>query len=173
MGVDLCALVRRDHDDLDCALSAMVNPATPPKELGNLLEIFRLALAVHTATEARILDTLVERVAGPPVLKLVVDQCRDEHVVQRAAADALTLVRPGSLGWYDAALDLRALVIDHAGRAESMRWTLDDCIPADIHAALAREYAVERMRVLANTSPINEAQRRTAWRGPADAPHRR
>lgn len=162
MGADLCALVRRDHDDLDAALGAMVNPATPPKELTNLLEIFRLALAVHTATEMRVLTTLLKRVPGPRTLKLIVEQCRLEHSEQRSAAEAMTGLRPGSIAWYESALELRVQVLDHSGRADFSRWTLQDHVPLDLQRTLASEYAVERMRVLASTSPIREAARAIA-----------
>lgn len=162
MGADLCALVRRDHDDLDAALGAMVNPATPPKELANLLEIFRLALAVHTATQSRIVAALLKRIAGPPTLRMIAEQCRIEHVEQRAAADALTMLRPGSIGWYESALELRVSVLDHSARGEYARWTLLDHVPPDLQRTLAGEYAVERMRVLASTSPIREAARAIA-----------
>ena len=162
MGADLCALVRRDHDDLDRALGAMVNPTTTPKELGNLLEIFRLGLAVHIATETRIIETLLKRVGGPPTLRLIADQARIEHLEQRAAADTLRAVRPASIGWYEAALELRVHLLDHTARGDYARFTLDDHVPLDVQHLLAKEYAVERMRVLASTSPIHEAQRRLA-----------
>ena len=162
MGADLCALVRRDHDDLDGALAAMVNPATPPKELNNLLDILRLALAVHIATETRVLASLVMRIDAPRTLQLIAEQSRHEHVEQRRAADAMTALRPGSIGWYEAALELRVHVLDHSARGEYARFTLEDHVPLDIQRTLAREYAVERMRVLASTSPIREAERRVA-----------
>jgi hypothetical protein len=162
MGADLCALVRRDHDDLDAALGAMVNPATPPKELANLLEIFRLALAVHTATETRILSALVKRISGPRTLQLIAEQCRLEHLEQRGAAEKLTLLRPGSIAWYESALELRVTVLDHTARGEYSKWTLQDHVPIELQHRLASEYATERMRVLASTSPIREAARAIA-----------
>jgi hypothetical protein len=140
----------------------MVDPRTSPKELGNLLEVLRLALAVHSAAEAKVLDTLLTRVSGPRTLSILALQTRIEHVAQRAAADALVGARPGSIAWYDGALELRVTVMDHAARAEQTRWTLEDHVPADIHHALASEYATERMRVLASTSPLVLAQRRDA-----------
>lgn len=162
MGADLCALVRRDHDDLDGALGAMVNPATPPKELSNLLDILRLALAVHIATETRVFSTLVQRVSGPRTLQLIAEQCRQEHVEQRAAAEAMTTLRPGSIAWYEAALELRVLVLDHSARSDYARYTVEDHVPVHIQRTLAKEYAIERMRVLATTSPLREAQIRIA-----------
>ncbi len=140
----------------------MVNPATPPKELINLLEIFRLALAVHTATETRILAGLVKRVTGPRTLQLIAEQCRIEHLEQRTAADAMTMIRPGSIAWYESALELRVTVLDHTTRGEYAKWTLQDHVPLHLQHSLAGEYATERMRVLASTSPIREAARAIA-----------
>jgi hypothetical protein len=159
MTFDVCALVRRDHDDLDRALGAMVDPATAPKELTNLLEVFRLALAVHTASEAKVLDLLVDADRGLGVLATAI---RIEHTTQRATADALVSIRPASLGWYDCALELRVLVLDHAARSEQLRWTLEDHVSYRVQRQLAAEYATERMRVLASTSPLILAKRRDA-----------
>ena len=39
-----------------------------------------------------------------------------------------------------------------------MRWTLQD-VPAQVQQSLAGEYATERMRVLASTSPLATARR--------------
>jgi len=160
MGIDVCALVRRDHDDLDRALGEMVDPRTSPKELATLLDVFRLALAVHTAAEAKVLDALLARITGPRTLNMLALQTRVEHVAQRAAADALVGARPGSIGWYDGALELRVTVMDHAARAEQTRWTLEDHVPIEVQRLLAGEYATERMRVLASTSPIALAHSR-------------
>lgn len=157
MTIDVCALVRRDHDDLDRALAAMVDPATPPKELANLLDVFRLALAVHSAAEARVLELLV---ATDRQLSGFARNARIEHSSQRSAADVLVGARPASIGWYDGALELRVLVLDHAARAEQLRWTLEDHVPLRTQRQLAAEYATERMRVLASTSPLVVAHQR-------------
>jgi hypothetical protein len=160
MTFDVCALVRRDHDDLDRALGAMTDPATPPKELGNLLEVFSLGLAVHVAAEARMFDLLLGRLAGPRALAMLVSQARGEHLAQREVTDALGRIRPSSIDWYARALELRVLVVDHAERADYGQWTLRDHVAFDLQHELAAEYATERMRVLASTSPIGLAQRR-------------
>lgn len=162
MTLDVWGLVRADHEDLDRALVAMVDPATRPKELTNLLEVFRLALAVHTAAEAAVLDLLLSRMRAPRALGMLATQTRAEHVAQRTAAEALMGVRPASLDWYQHALQLRVLFVDHTFRADHARWTLLDHVPAEVRRTLASEYATERMRVLASTSPLLVAQRRDA-----------
>lgn len=159
MTLDVCALVRRDHEDLDRALSAMVDPMTQPSELSNLLEVFRLALAVHSAAEANVMDTLIDRAGVPRTLSILAMQSRVEHVAQRAAAESLSFVRPGSIAWYSHALELRVLVLDHASRADQLRWTLQEHVPTTLQQSLAGTYATQRMRVLASTSPLLTARR--------------
>jgi hypothetical protein len=157
---DLCGLVRRDHDDLDRALTIMVDEATRPDELVCILDVFRLALAVHVAAEATVYEVLLVRIDGPAALRMLVAQAQEEHVEQHRAAERLAATRPASIDWYSHALELRVLVLDHATRAELTRWTLQEHVPSEIHRALASGYATERMRALARTSPtqIAEAQ---------------
>jgi hypothetical protein len=157
MTLDVCALVRRDHEDLDRALVAMVDPLTPPAELSNLLDVFRLALAVHSAAEANVMDALLQRAGSPRTLSILAMQTRVEHVAQRAAAESLSLIRPASIAWYSHALELRVLVLDHGSRSDHMRWTLQEHLPTSLQEGLAGEYATHRMRVLASTSPLATA----------------
>jgi hypothetical protein len=159
---DLCGLVRRDHDDLDRALHVLVDPTTTNDELIALLDVFRLALAVHVAAEATVIATLLEGMVTPSALRMVVGLTHEEHAVEQRAAAALAAVSPGSSEWYERALELRVHVLDHAARAELTRWTLQDHIPMALHAGLASRYAIERMRVLARTSPVALAQARAA-----------
>lgn len=162
IGPDACGLIRRDHDDLDRGLAALIDPTTPPKELVNLLDVFRLALAVHSAAESTMLDLLLSRIHAPRTLGLLATQTRFEHIAQREAAEVLTRVRPGSLDWYEHAKQLRQALGDHASRADHTRWTLLDHVPTDVRDAMTREYATERMRVLASTAPLLLAQQRDA-----------
>lgn len=132
----------------------MVEPSTPNLELDSLLDVFRLALAVHVAAEIKVLDLLSVQVDVIPVVRELIAQTRAEHVTQQAAAETLSRVAPGSGAWYSRALELRVLVLDHSARAELLRWTLNDHIPSALRRKLAADYATERMRVLATTSPI-------------------
>ncbi|HUS31483.1 MAG TPA: hypothetical protein VMZ53_23420 [Kofleriaceae bacterium] len=154
----MCALVRRDHEDLDRALVAMVDPLTPPAELSNLLDVFRLALAVHSAAEANVMDVLLERAGSPRTLSILAMQTRVEHAAQRAAAESLALLRPASIAWYSHALELRVLVLDHGSRSDHLRWSLED-LPSSVQHSLAGNYATQRLRVLASTSPLAIARK--------------
>ena len=166
MAHDFGGLVRADHDDLDHGLRAMLDERTVEKELVGLLEVFRLALAVHAVAEAIVFRSLLVRLKHPSILEMMFCQAADEHLVQYNAAEQLSLVRPASLEWYRRVLELRARVLDHASRAELVRWTLQDHVSLPAHHALASQYATERLRVLARTSPLAVAQRQRS----ADAP---
>lgn len=154
MPVDVCTLVRRDHVDLDRALVAMLDPGTDTDELRALVDVFKLALAVHVASEAKVFALLAVNAAPPEELRLIAQQVRAEHGEQRRAADVLATTRPGSEKWYTRTLQLRVLVLDHTSRADALRSALHDHVPVDAHGALASEYATERLRMLARSSPF-------------------
>lgn len=160
MGIDVSALMQRDHEDIDRAFAAMVDPATAPTEMVWLLECARLAMAIHSAAELKVMDSLARRRDMPPIIGLLAMQSRQEHVAQRGAVDDLASVRPATIRWYDKAFDLRASAADHAGRAEHLRWTLLDHVPPEIRVAIASEYVTERMLVLSSTEPLAIARRR-------------
>jgi hypothetical protein len=162
MVVDLCGLVRRDHDDLDRALHVLVDPTTTADDLTALLDVFQLALAVHVAAEAIVVTWLLNGIVAPPALRMVVAQASYVHDAQQRAAIALAAVSPATSAWYERALELRVLVLDHTTRAELTRWTLQDHVPMILHSTLAARYATERMRVLARTSPLAIAQARAS-----------
>lgn len=132
----------------------MVDPDTPVRELINLLEIFRLGLAIHLVAETRVHETLVTIVRPPPRLRLQIAQLRTEHRAQQFAAEKMTKVPAGSHEWYSCALELRVLLLDHAKREDYLRTAIDDHVPSPIGRGLVAQYATERMRLLASTSPL-------------------
>lgn len=132
----------------------MVEPSTSKRELTSLLDIFRLGLAIHLVAEARVFTTLVSFVRPPPTLRLQIAQLRNEHAAQQVAADQLLALEPGTDAWFNCALELRVMVLDHAKREEYLRSSLDDHIPLSINKGLVGQYATERMRLLATTSPM-------------------
>lgn len=136
----------------------MLDPTTPTRELTGLLDIFRLALAVHLVAESRVLTTLVSIVRPPPTLRLQIAQLRTEHVEQQLAAEHLVGHEPCSDAWCTGVLELRVLVLDHAKREDYLRAALDDHVPSAIGRGLVSQYATERMKMLATTSPLMLAQ---------------
>ncbi len=160
MGIDVSALMQRDHEDIDRAFAAMVDPATAPNQMIWLLECARLAMAVHSAAELKVMDGLARRRETSPIFQLLAMQSRQEHAAQRAAAEELATVRPATIRWYERAFEVRSSAAEHAGRADHLRWTLLDHVPAALRAAAAAEYATERLRVLASASPHAIARQR-------------
>jgi hypothetical protein len=156
--VDLCTLARRDHDDLDRTLLAMVAPDTPSRELPGLLDVFRLCLAIHGVAEHRVFETLITLVRPPSSLRLQIALLREEHRQQQEAAERLGDVEPGSDAWYSSALELRVLVLDHAKREDYLRTVIEDHVPVGMARGLVAQYATERMRLLATTSPLTLAR---------------
>ena len=157
--MDLSELVRRDHADLDRALIAMTSTTTPVGELSELLDVFRLALAVHIVAEACVLDVLLGVVTTPrDALRWAIAQVQQEHALQQAVAEDLETIEPGSAAWYDRAVKLRIDVLDHATHAELMRGSLEAHLSCDDRRMLASRFATERMRVLSTTSPMNMAR---------------
>jgi len=152
--VDLCELARRDHDDLDRALQAMLAPETPAREVTNLLEIFRMCLAVHLIAESRVFATMVSMVRPPPTLRLQIAELRNEHIAQQRIAERLARMEPCTDDWCTTALELRVMLLDHAKREDYLRAALDDHVPTGIGRGIAAQYATERMQLLGTTSPL-------------------
>lgn len=153
VGWRFCTLVRKDHDDLDRALVAMLTTATPVDELAALHGVLLLAFSVHISAERRALETLCSRLANPSAIRSLMAQTHHEHQTQRAQIAALGDCRPGSDAWYARVLELRVDVLDHASRAELSRWTIDDHVAVVERRELATRYTAERFRVLGRTAP--------------------
>jgi len=158
--MDYCALVRRDHDDMDCALAMMVDAATPPQRLPELLDVFRLALAVHLVADQYVLDTLLAVETRPrDALRWSASQLRREHALQHALADELAHGDPSVPRWCERVQQLRTSLRDHTSRHDYMRTSLETHVSASQRRQLASRFATERMRALATTSPFELARR--------------
>lgn len=155
MSTQFCSLVRRDHDELDRVLVAMLVTATPVSELAPLLRHLQRELAIHASAEARVFDRLLTGQC-PPVLQQLIAQAREEHRAQEEAALALAELRPGSEAWYDSVLDLRINILDHASRADLRRWSINDHVPVAQRQvlALALAFATERRRLRARAATV-------------------
>lgn len=154
----MCALVRRDHDDLDRTLRALLDNRRPPSEYAELLDAFRIGLVAHVAAEAAVLAAMVLRVQPPLLVRLIVKQLDDEHRAQLAAIDAVAGEVLGSAGWFEKLLELRIAFLDHAAREDYFPSSLLDHVVAGERRSLAAEYATERMRAMAALAPIESAR---------------
>jgi hypothetical protein len=158
--VDIFTLMRRDHDDIDRGFAAMASAGTSVQDLGSLVEVVRLALSVHSAAQAKVMETLLSAIPRSPWIDDVVTRARTEHIAQRVQCDKLTAIEPGTNQWYEQAIELRAVMLHHVAHSEQSHRKLRDEIPVELRRRLASEYATERMRVLASTSPRRVAERR-------------
>lgn len=132
----------------------MLDPETPPREAANLLDVFRLALAVHLVAETRVIASLVSIVRPPSKLRLQLKQLQREHATQAEGAERLAELEAKSEPWCSAALELRVMLLDHAKREDYLRSVLDDHVPIAIGRGLVAEYATERLKLLSTTSPL-------------------
>ncbi len=162
--VDLCGLVRRDHEDLDRALLAMVEPHTSREALLGLLDGARLSLTSHIEAETEVMQVFVARSPSRARVRAFVTEIAAQHRAQHAALDAIRDAAPGSTGWYFRVLELRVLVLDHTSREPFMRTALSDHISIDENRQLARDYASARLRMLALMYPFELARASSARR---------
>jgi hypothetical protein len=159
--VDLCGLVHRDHEDLDRALLAMVEPRASRESLLALLDGARLALSAHIEAEAEVMQVFMARSPSRIGVRRCVGEITSQHRSQDQALNAIRDTTPGSTSWYFRVLELRVLVLDHASRESLMRATLAEHISLDDHRQLARDYATARMRMLAMMYPFELAAKST------------
>ena len=124
----------------------MLAPETPPREVSNLLDIFRMCLAVHLIAESRVFEMVVSIVRPPQALRLQIAQLRSEHIAQQRTSELLATLQPGTDDWSTVALELRVLLLDHAKREDYLRSTLDDHVPSGLSRGIAAQYATERRR---------------------------
>ena len=143
----------------------MLESRTPVEDLPVLLDLFKLALAVHVAAEGKVLGSMVVRSMAPASLRALAAEAHREHVEQQRATDALATQPPGSDAWYASALELRVLVADHASRAELSRWAWLELLPGPV---CARSRAGTRP----NGCACSRGPRRSRSRGPSWRPAR-
>ena len=162
--MDLCAVVRGDHDDIDRGIEAISDPNTPVSELVGMLEVLRLAFACHHVAEKRVLDELWLRPTCPEkALRWLISQVRDDHARHQRLAEQLSRVEPGSPGWFELATKFSLDLVEHSRRHERMRASFNAHIPAEVQKQLIAQYKTERLAVLASTSPLHVAQLRCAY----------
>lgn len=162
MVVDLCGLVRRDHEDLDRALLAMVEPHKTRETLLGLLNGARLALSAHIEAETEVMQVFMTRSPSRLGMRKHLDEIASQHRAQDAALHAIRNTSPGTTSWYFRVVELRVLVLDHASREPYLRAALSEHISDEDNRQLARDYATERLRQLALMYPFELARAASA-----------
>lgn len=159
MVVDLSGLVHRDHEDLDRALVAMVEPHATRETLVALLDGTRLALSAHIEAETEVMQVFMARSPSRIGVRPYVGDIAAQHRCQDEAFSAIRETTPGSTSWYFRVLELRVLVLDHTSREPLLRAALSQHISLDENRQLAREYAAARMRLLSMMYPFELARK--------------
>lgn len=156
--VDLSGLVRRDHEDLDRALLAMVAPRMTRETLLGLLDGARLSLSAHIEAETEVMQVFMSRSPSRLGMGKYLNEIASHHRAQHEALHAIRETSPGTTSWYFRVVELRVLVLDHTSREPFLRAALAEHISLDDNQQLARDYATARLRLLALMYPFELAR---------------
>jgi hypothetical protein len=152
MATDFLNLLERDHHDLACGLSELIE-ATSVEQIRSALDGVRLGLTAHAEAEDIVLYQALSRVPARGALEAVFDEARLAHKVQERWLSALLCTRHGTPKWGERARHLRRLVVEHAAwEVHHVVTRLRELAPA-VYDTLAGAFATERLRQLAMLQP--------------------
>lgn len=152
MATDFLTLVRRDHDDLDRGLAALVAPSTTATELRSALDGVRLGLTAHAEAEDIVLAVaLGGRISTE--LDALLREARAAHRTQEGALASLICTPPTSPNWRKRADVLRQAVATHAEWEETWFVPAIQRVAPQAYERLAGAFATERLRQLAMQLP--------------------
>lgn len=149
---DFLMLVTRDHHDLECALDELLHAETVA-QLRSALDGVRLGLTSHAEAEDIVLEIAIRGSTHRDVLRSLIGEAREAHLVQEGALASLVCTPPGSQRWRDRAGDLRELVRDHASYEEAHVIPAIRALAPEAYQRLAGQFATERLRQLAMLQP--------------------
>jgi hypothetical protein len=150
MPMELFTLLRRDHTEVQQALTQLLDPAATTADLRMGLDGVRLGLTAHGEAQ----DIVLARFEIVPALRGPVGAARAAHLAQEHALSALVSSRPGSTTWRERAAHLRELIAAHAAHEEAtLGVALRQHLPVELYARLAGAFATERLRQLAMLQP--------------------
>jgi hypothetical protein len=149
---DFLTLVRRDHHDLECALDELLHAVTVT-QLRSALDGVRLGLIAHAEAEDIVLAAALQAAPHRAQLDRLATEARVAHRQQEAALSALVRTTPATPRWRELVHTLSDLVHTHAGYEETeVIPRFQELAPAQ-YAALAGQFATERLRQLAMLQP--------------------
>jgi hemerythrin HHE cation binding domain-containing protein len=153
MGTDIATLLRRDHEDLDRGLAALLDPTAAIGQIRTTIDGVRLGLTAHAEAEDIVFHAAIQNCSSARVLELVVEEAAQAHRVQEVALAALVCAPLGSAAWYDNATWLRELVKEHASYEEQCVLPAIHELAPEIYPRLAARFATERLRQLSMLAP--------------------
>lgn len=152
MPTDFLTLLHRDHHDLELGLDDLL-AADSVAEIRSTLDGVRLGLTAHAEAEDIVLYHALGRSVADRMVEALVEDAHSAHVAQERVLASLVTSTPRSAVWRDSARYLRDLVHDHADHEEHrILPALRELMPK-VYAALAGEFATERLRQLAMLQP--------------------
>jgi hypothetical protein len=153
MGMDILTLLRRDHEDLDRGLTALLDSTASIGQIRTALDGVRLGLTAHAEAEDIVFHSSITRCIAARALELVVEEASQAHHLQEVALAALVCAPLGSAAWYDNAAWLRDLVKEHATYEEEAVLPAIKELAPEIYPTLAGRFATERLRQLSMLAP--------------------
>lgn len=147
MGIDVFALIERDHRDLDQGLVDITRKA--PEQARDILDGLRFGLAAHVGSEADMLSSLLEEAGRADRLQFLVAQVLAAHRAQQRELEVLARMDACSPAWHARATTLREMVKQHdAHEQASLAPAIRACVPADTYDGLAGLFATGRLCLL-------------------------
>jgi hypothetical protein len=152
MATDFLTLLERDHHDMACGLSELIEPSSV-EQIRSALDGVRLGLTAHAEAQDIVLYQALSRVPVRSTVQAMADEARAAHHVQEGALSALLCTAPGTPTWRERARHLRRLVVEHAAwEVQHVIVQLRKLAPA-VYDTLAGAFATERLRQLAMLQP--------------------
>lgn len=152
MPTDFLTLLHRDHHDLELGLDDLL-AAESVVDIRATLDGVRLGLTAHAEAEDIVLYQALARSAADRMFQTLLEDAHAAHAAQERALASLVTARPRSVPWRESARYLRDLVRDHAEHEEHrILPALRELMPK-VYAALAGEFATERLRQLSMLQP--------------------
>jgi hypothetical protein len=158
MGIDVFALIERDHRDLDHGLIEITRKA--PEQARDILDGLRFGLAAHAGSEADMLDTLLEEAGRAERLQFLVAQVMAAHRAQQRELEVLARMDACSPAWHARIGTLREMVQQHdAHEQASLAPAVQACVRAETYERLAGLFATGRLCLLTATAPTGRMHR--------------
>lgn len=147
MGIDVFALIERDHRELEEGLTQIT--LSTPEQARDILDGLRFGLAAHAGSEADMLDSVLRGPGRTERLQFFVAQVMAAHRAQQRELEVLARMTPASIAWNQRAAALREMVEQHDSHEQaSLMPALRACLGVDEYDRLAGLFATGRLCLL-------------------------
>ena len=147
MGIDVFALIERDHRELEQGLIEITR--SEPEHARDILDGLRFGLAAHAGSEADMLESLLREAGRTERLQFFVAQVMAAHQAQQRELEVLARMPPASIAWNQRASALRDMLRQHDGHEQaSLVPAIKACLTPDAYDGLAGLFATGRLCLL-------------------------